>query len=296
MISLCFYRTPFPPNKQFLCLRSWSDYGGARKVSEKLVKGNRVDCDGRWKGDVCQQQKYRCMLLSWSVPQNTVNLEINQICYVPCWGDSRILLMTWDSVDIPGLTKDYREWWLKILVWYLYTLILRVLVFVYQFAWKSHLTLQWILFTVVGYVNFMYLFNSLVAGFSYQDVALFWSTFKTTQSSLLASEWKHQGLRFPCEKMAESILVKLLKFKKIFLFNLYTHTHMNHTAIITGKIKRYETSNSKFYRMVHFTVLKYNCKVFKYVHCSCLNLCWGKGTLPSCMLFFLGDGWVRERH
>lgn len=175
MVSLCLYRNPFSPDKQFLHLRSQSDYGGARKVSKKLVKGNRVDCVGRWKGeDVCQQQKYRCMLLSWSVPQNTVNLKINQIYYV--------------SVEISALTKDCRGWWLKILVWYLYTHILRVRVSMHQFAWKSHLTWQWILFVVVGYVNFMHLFSSLVAGFSYQDVALFWSTFKTIQSSLLASE------------------------------------------------------------------------------------------------------------
>lgn len=41
---------------------------------------------------------------------------------------------------------------------------------------------------VVGYINFMYLFKSLVVGFSYQDIALFWSAFKTIQSSVLASE------------------------------------------------------------------------------------------------------------
>lgn len=34
-------------------------------LSQRLVKGNRVDCDGKWKGeDVCQQQKHKCMLVS----------------------------------------------------------------------------------------------------------------------------------------------------------------------------------------------------------------------------------------
>lgn len=169
MVSLCPFRILFFLDKWFLHLRS-----------ERLVKQNRVDCHGRWKEDVCQQQKCEYMLLSWSVLQNTVNLEINQVCFVPCLRDSWIFLMAWD-----GLTKEYRRWWLKIL-WYLCAHVLNLHASVYQFAWKSHLTLKWILFVVVGY--FMYLFRSLVAGFSYQDVALFWSAFKTIHSGLLASE------------------------------------------------------------------------------------------------------------
>lgn len=54
--------------------------------------------------------------------------------------------------------------------------------------WKSHLTLKWMLHVGDGYFNFMYLFSTLVAVFSYQDVVPFCSTFKTIHSGLLASE------------------------------------------------------------------------------------------------------------
>lgn len=69
-----------PESRKGVCQTGW-----LRETGLTVREGGRVK--------MCQQQKYRCTLSSWSVPQNIVNLKINQIPYVPCFRDSGILSM-----------------------------------------------------------------------------------------------------------------------------------------------------------------------------------------------------------
>lgn len=62
------------------------------------------------------------------------------------------------------LKKDYRGWWLKILIWHTMCGFLCASVCLES---SSNIKEGTIYGSWVGYFNFMYLFSSLVAGFSY---------------------------------------------------------------------------------------------------------------------------------
>lgn len=78
--------------------------------------------------------------------------------------------MACDSKYVSGLKKDYRGWWLNILIWHTTCEFLCASVYL---EISSNIKGGTIYCSLVGLFNFMYLFSSLVAGFSYQNVALF---------------------------------------------------------------------------------------------------------------------------
>lgn len=129
-------------------------------MSDQLVKGSRVGCGRK---EICASSRniYACCEVD-QCPQNTVNSGINQVCCVPCLRDSGILLTallyryTPDSAKDKSLVVEHVD---------LYVCIPSVHACVYQFAWKSHVTLKRIVFVVVEFVNFMYLFSSLASAF-----------------------------------------------------------------------------------------------------------------------------------
>lgn len=84
-------------------------------MSDRLVEGNRADCERRWKSEdvpATEIQMHSVKLIS--APKHS-ELK-NQIPYVPCFRDYGILSMASNSVRAPDSAKDKRGWWLKILV------------------------------------------------------------------------------------------------------------------------------------------------------------------------------------
>lgn len=160
--SLCVFIELQSPETSFSLFRAWTDYLGSRKsriqercVSDWLVKGSRVGCGRR---EICASSRSIYMLWSWSVPPKHSELrnQSDVLCALP--------KRFWNIVDCLSLCRY--TWSCKRqrlggwTCWFI-----RVHACMYQFAWKSHVTLKRILFVVVEFVNFMYLFSSLGSSF-----------------------------------------------------------------------------------------------------------------------------------